>query len=209
MPDTSVCRYWDCSVTIPLGQEFCYPHHTDSERGFIDSCRYCGRAKRVQHVACLDCYDTLPRNQQSASIAGGSPASGPPAPPRGALVQEIDTEPGIPSVQKQEPEPAQPLRRQVRLDEQHFLYILTMDGGKFYAGHTSELREQMSRHRDGQDPGTVGKHPKLVWFATVPTAEEAAQFEADLRQLVETDPQQVLRMVVDFHNLVGQLDTGD
>ena len=45
-----------------------------------------------------------------------------------------------------------------------FIYILKLDGGNFYAGHTRELRERMGEHRDGKTRSTAGKNPRLVWF---------------------------------------------
>ena len=197
MPDTDVCRYWDCNVSIDHGLELCLQHRADSDRGHINDCPHCGRAKRVQHVACFDCYDSMPRHQQSVSTKAQSLEGGP-------KTQQIG-----PSFQKRDLEPAEASKKRASAEDQCFVYILTLDGGGFYAGHTRELGDQMSMHRDGHEPSTAGKHPRLVWFNTVPTQEEAVQYEVVLRQLVDSNPREVVRMVVAFHNLVGQLDTGE
>lgn len=88
-----------------------------------------------------------------------------------------------------------------------FVYILKLDGGKFYAGHTRELRERMSEHRDGKTQSTAGKNPRLVWFQDVDTREEAAQGEAYLKELIDKNEREVRRMVTEFLDLVREVDT--
>ena len=66
-----------------------------------------------------------------------------------------------------------------------FIYILKLDDGKFYAGHTRELRERMGEHRDGKAKSTADKNPLLVWFEIVDTRKEAAEREAQLKELID------------------------
>lgn len=87
-----------------------------------------------------------------------------------------------------------------------YAYILKLDGGKFYAGHTREIRERMMEHRDGQTKSTAGKNPKLVWFTTVSTRDLAKTIEAELKQLCEKNPREVRRRVRHFQDLVEELD---
>ena len=89
-----------------------------------------------------------------------------------------------------------------------FVYILKLDGGKFYAGHTRELRERMSEHRDGKTKSTAGKNPKLVWFDTVDSREEATEAEAVLKELIDKNEREVRRMVTEFLDLIREVDTG-
>ena len=42
----------------------------------------------------------------------------------------------------------------------------------------------MDEHRDGKVRSTADKNPELVWFASVDTREEAAQREAQLKELI-------------------------
>ena len=88
-----------------------------------------------------------------------------------------------------------------------FIYILKLDGGKFYAGHTRELRERMSEHRDGKTKSTAGKNPRLVWFDAVDTREEAAEGEAYLKELIDKNEREVRRMVTEFLDLIREVDT--
>ena len=93
-------------------------------------------------------------------------------------------------------------------DDVFFVYILKLDGGKFYAGHTRELRERMSEHRDGKTRSTAGKNPRLVWFDAVDTRQEAAEGEAYLKKLIDTNEREVRRMVTEFLDLIREVDTG-
>ena len=88
-----------------------------------------------------------------------------------------------------------------------FIYVLKLDGGEFYAGHTRELRERLSEHRDGKTKSTAGKNPRLVWFDTVDTREEAAEGEAYLKRLIDKNEREVRRMVTEFLDLIREVDT--
>ena len=89
-----------------------------------------------------------------------------------------------------------------------FVYILKLDGGKFYAGHTRELRERLSEHRDGKALSTAGKNPRLVWFEIRDTRKEAADGEAYLKEIIEKNEREVRRMVTEFLDLIREVDTG-
>jgi predicted GIY-YIG superfamily endonuclease len=64
-----------------------------------------------------------------------------------------------------------------------FVYMLRCRGGSFYVGHTDELERRLAQHQDGSCGGhTAGKRPvRLVWFAEVPTREEALALEFQLK----------------------------
>ena len=86
-----------------------------------------------------------------------------------------------------------------------FIYILKLDGGKFYAGHTRELRERMSEHRDGKTRSTRGKNPLLVWFEVVDTREEAADGEAYFKELIDKNEREVRRRIREFQDLIREV----
>ena len=94
-----------------------------------------------------------------------------------------------------------------RPDDLFFVYILKLNGGQFYAGHTRELRERMSEHRDGKTPSTAGKNPRLVWFDTVDTRDVAADAEAHLKYLIDHNEREIRRMVTEFLDLIREVDT--
>lgn len=86
------------------------------------------------------------------------------------------------------------------------MYILKLDGGEFYAGQTRELRERLTEHRDGRVESTANREPKLVWFTTIPTRDEAAKIEVHLKRLASANPREIRRMVLAFGDLVRELD---
>lgn len=87
-------------------------------------------------------------------------------------------------------------------DNEFFIYILKLDDGKFYAGHTRELRERMGEHRDGKAKSTADKNPLLVWFEIVDTRKEAAEREAQLKELIDKNERKVRRIVNKFQDFV-------
>ena len=89
-----------------------------------------------------------------------------------------------------------------------FVYILNLDGGEYYVGHTRELHERLLEHRNNMSASTKGRNPKLVWFTTAPTRDEAASLEQYLQQLNSgpTGRREINRWVVQFKQLVDELD---
>ena len=80
--------------------------------------------------------------------------------------------------------------------------LLKMNNARFYAGQTRELREGLMEHRDGTTKSTAGKEPKLVWFSTVSTREQATELEAQLKELCNRNPREIRRRVRKFQDLV-------
>ena len=86
-----------------------------------------------------------------------------------------------------------------------FVYILKLDGGKFYAGQTRDLRERLSEHRDGRTRSTAGRNPKLVWFDKVSSREDALEYERDLQEDIRKNPRKIRKEITAFHDLVRQV----
>ena len=72
-------------------------------------------------------------------------------------------------------------RRATRRPQSFYVYILKLEDGSFYAGQTREIRERLMEHRDGMTKSTEGKDPKLVWFTTVTTREQATDYEVQVK----------------------------
>lgn len=87
-----------------------------------------------------------------------------------------------------------------------YVYILKLNNGKFYAGQTRELRPRLMEHRDGGTKSTAGKDPKLVWFTETLTREQATELEVELKELCDKNPREIRNMVIDFKDLVEELD---
>ena len=94
-------------------------------------------------------------------------------------------------------------------DNEYFIYILKLDDGKFYAGHTRELRERMGEHRDGKTKSTANKNPLLVWFEIVDTRKEASERESQLKKLIDKNEREVRRMVNKFQDYVRLVSKED
>ena len=90
--------------------------------------------------------------------------------------------------------------------DEFYVYILKIDDGSFYAGQTREIRERLMEHRDGTTKSTAGRNPKLVWFSTVSTREQATGLEVQLKKLCDRNPREIRRWVRRFQDLVEELD---
>lgn len=90
--------------------------------------------------------------------------------------------------------------------EEFYIYILKLDDGAFYAGQTREIRERLMEHRDGTTKATAGKSPRLVWFSTVSSRDEATKLEVQLKKLCDKNPREIRRWIRKFQDLVEELD---
>ena len=176
----NTCRFWDCEHPIRKGYFLCYDHYREHQSGLVDECEGCGRHKHAQYDLCLECRDRKPP----------------------------------------QPKPQTPRESKSRYQREHsgaweagdadatefFVYILKLQGGVFYAGQTRELRERLMEHRDGTTKSTAGKDPKLVWFSTVSTRDQATALEVELKRLCDENPREIRRWVVGFQDLVKELD---
>ncbi len=169
-----ICAYQDCGEGIPPWFELCAPHNTAKQKGEIDQCPTCGQYKDAKYPLCRSC---------NAASRGSSPAS---------------SRPG-----RYKPESNPKWDAADQEEDVFFVYILKLDGGEFYAGHTRELRERMGEHRDGKTRSTAGKNPLLVWFDVVDTREEAAGAEAYLKELIDRNEREIRRMVNEFQDIIS------
>jgi predicted GIY-YIG superfamily endonuclease len=85
------------------------------------------------------------------------------------------------------------------------VYILKLDNGDFYIGHTRELRERLSEHRDQKVSSTAGRTPKLQYFEVLPTREDAERREDELKRLEDSNPRQIRRMIISFLDFVREI----
>ena len=177
------CLFWDCDVPIRADHIFCYEHFLDFQEGSIDECPGCGQGKDVQYEVCLECYRNPPPQLVRAGQTGSRP-----------------------NYRWYKPEYSPAWEKGDSTANQFFVYILKLDGGKFYAGQTRELRERLSEHRDGRVQSTAGEKPKLVWFGILPTRDAATAIEVELKKLVDSNPREIRRMVLGFRDLVRELD---
>ena len=171
---SKTCGYQDCNETIQTWYELCGPHNAAKQGGEIDQCPKCGQYKDAMFPLCRSC-NASNRTQPAPSIR----------------------------TSRYEPESNSKWDAADQEGDVFFIYILKLDGGKFYAGHTRELRERMGEHRDGKTRSTAGKNPLLVWFDVVDTREEAAEAEVHLKELIDRNEREVRRMINEFQDIIS------
>jgi hypothetical protein len=64
----------------------------------------------------------------------------------------------------------------------------------------------LSEHRDGEAASTKGLNPRLKYFEMWPTRDSVAQREAELKGVYEKSPRQIRRMVIEFGELVSEME---
>ena len=174
-----VCAYQDCDLSIAPWFELCREHNADKQSGAIDQCD-CGRYKTPRYPRCRKCNDET----QSAALKNTTPRS------RG----------------KYDPEENPAWTKGDADATEFFVYILKLSDGKFYAGQTREIRERLDEHRDGKTQSTADKDPKLVWFTTVNTRDEAVKMEVELKKAVDHNEREIRRMIRRFRDLLMEVD---
>ena len=168
------CGYQDCDEPIRPWFDLCASCNSARQKGEIDRCPSCPKYKAANYPLCRSC------NASSGNRAAPNTRSNRYEPESNPKWDAADQEGDV-----------------------FFIYILKLDRGKFYAGHTRELRIRMGEHRDGKVKSTTGKNPLLVWFDVVDTREEAAQGEAYMKELIDKNEREVRRMVNEFQDLVS------
>ena len=174
------CLFWNCANNIPSDHFMCRTHFTALQEGKIDECPGCNRAKDKQYDTCLDCYNNRSTRQGNARTAPANKWYNKEYSPAWEKGDAAATE--------------------------FFVYILKLDGGRFYVGQTRELRERISEHRDGNTKSTAGKNPKLVWFTALSSRNAATSMEAEMKKLVDVNPREIRRMYVRFQDLIKEVD---
>ena len=178
------CAYQDCNVrTAGHDHPLCQQHQLTARQGTITKCSRCSNFKPARFPLCGSCF-----------IGNSKPAEGQQA---GPAIRESDGKYIV------ESSPA--WDRGDANASYFYTYILRLSNGDFYVGHTRELPERLSEHRDGRVPSTKGRSPELVWFTELPSREEAASLESKLKQIRDRDERSIRRMVIRFQSLVREL----
>jgi len=137
----------------------------------IDKCPECGRFKDVGFGVCKDCYAAL--QKRSVDKKSYSP-----------IRREYSKawEKGDQGVEK------------------FYAYILKDDKGKFYAGHTKDLRIRYGYHTDGMVKSTAGREQKLKYYETFNSRQDATSREVELKTLIKTNDFKIRKMILDFED---------
>ncbi len=177
----NTCGYSDCKKRIPDGEFLCANHYQDWVEGLIDRCPKCSRFKDIQYRVCLDCYVGRP-------VAPWEPAAKIPTPKRSHKVEYSEAW----------------IDGHLRPDR-FFVYILELNDGGYYVGHTSDLRKEISEHRAQKVFSTAGRNPKLQYVQLIATKRAAELHEGELKRLIESNPGQIHLMISDFHGRMREL----
>ncbi len=170
----NICAFWDCKKRIPDDDFLCDEHQEKWVAGLIDRCPKCGRFKDIAYQLCQDCYFGRP-------VSPWEPPAEIPVPKRQYKVEYSDVwEDGY-----------------LRPDK-FFVYILELDEGDFYIGHTADLTKQLSEHRDSEKSATAGRSSKLQYLQIVATQKAAELREVELKRLMLSNPEQIRLMIADF-----------
>lgn len=179
----NTCRYWECNRHIEHGHFLCAEHYQNRKDGLIDQCPKCQRFKDAESPLCLGCRD-------KRSVAPLEPPAAIPAPNRLNGFEHSNA-----------------WTKGDRGADEFFVYVLKLDNGDFYVGQTRELRERLSEHRDQKVLSTAGRNPKLQYFEVLSTREAAELREAELKRVKDSNPRQIRRMIISFHDLVREIQS--
>jgi len=68
------------------------------------------------------------------------------------------------------------------MQEFWYVYILSMQNGKFYTGYTQDIDERLFRHQNGMVPYTSPHRPvQLIFYCAFPDKYMAIAFEKYLK----------------------------
>ncbi|MBM2832715.1 MAG: hypothetical protein HW414_1767 [Dehalococcoidia bacterium] len=171
------CGYWNCRRSIRGSHFLCIDHFNDWNDYLIDECPSCGQFKDSGYKLCPTCYYR--------------PATSPPRKP-----------PSYPMPARPKVEHSEAWLKADKGIDQFFVYILKLDGGRFYVGHTRDLRERLWEHKDKKEL----PDPKLQYFEVLPTRESATQREAELKLLAAANQRAIRKMILRLKDWTSELE---
>jgi len=162
----------------------CYDHYADWEEDLIDECPNCSKFKNARYDLCRPCEVRASSRQQGIA---NRPRQGTAA-------------------RRYQKEHSEAWEARDKGTSEFFVYLLKLDGGKYYVGHTRNLRARLSEHRDNLVKSTASQNPRLQWFASLPSRDSAASTEVELKKLNDSNPRMVRELVIGFHDLIREID---
>ncbi len=178
----NICGYWDCNNRIPNDDFLCTEHHEKWVVGLIDRCPKCSRFKDVMYYMCLDCY----------------------------FGRQVKLKKELPPVT---PKPNQYYKVQYSqawtdgymMPDKCFIYVLEFDDGTLHVGRTVDIYSQLSELREEKTSPTAGYKAKLQYLEIAVNEEAAKLREAELKRLVQSKPDQIRAMAIEFHHHMREL----
>lgn len=179
----NICNFVECDISIRSDHYLCRPHWELAEEDYIDECDNCGQFKSSEYELCLTCKRELSRSKKKANRTK-------------AKSKVAETKPeyvlGAPDSRPRKDDET----------EVFYVYLLSLSDGKYYPGHTNNLKARVVEHNRGKTRSTADKKPKLVWFSRARSRSEAVAYEKELRKLCrDENDRAVSDMVVEFLEL--------
>ena len=66
---------------------------------------------------------------------------------------------------------------------EYYVYVLLLSNHDLYVGQTRNLNNRLEQHQRGGTSSTEGKDPRLVWYNTVSTRQQAVALELQLKNM--------------------------
>jgi predicted GIY-YIG superfamily endonuclease len=171
-----VCAHWDCNRVIPEDELLCPEHYSKWVEGLIDKCPKCGRLKDVMYYMCLDCY-------VGRKIKNKKPVVDLPKPKKAYRIEYTDN------------------WSDAYLERgKCYIYILELDDGVLYIGHTTDIYSRLAEVRQGKKSPGARQAPRLHYLEIAINENAAETRVLELKRLVQSNPGQIEAMSTEFHH---------
>ena len=180
-----ICNFVECEESIPSHHHLCRPHWDQKEIDEVDKCD-CGQYKLSEYELCLACKRQQSRSKKKSTRTKTKSKVGESKPKY--VVGALDPRP--------------------RKDDDtnyFYVYLLYLNDGNYYAGHTNDLGARYIEHTTGQSKSTRGKNPKLAWFNRFRTRDEAREHEKLLKRQCDANRRALTRMIDEFLVLMDRV----
>jgi predicted GIY-YIG superfamily endonuclease len=184
--EPKTCAYWSCRREVQGRNYLCSDHYDAYKDGVINKCPECGRYKDEAYDLCLTCWNKHHSTSQQKALNSNNNRYS--------------------NKTKYKVEHSKAWDKADEGAEHFFAYILKLDDGSFYVGHTRELRERLSEHRDDETRSIAGRNPRLQYFEVLPTRDSAKLREVELKTLRDKNPRQIRRMIISFQDRLREVD---
>ncbi len=87
--------------------------------------------------------------------------------------------------------------RSEEMSDTYYVYILqSLKDGRFYTGHTANLKSRLARHNRGEVRSTKARRPfSLIYWETLQSRREAMKRERKVKSLKRREK---LKLIVEF-----------
>ena len=174
------CKFWNCNRSIRPGHFLCPEHYEGWQDYEIDKCPKCGRYKDEEYDMCLDC-------RRKTSTA------------RNSRIQKTPNS-------NYRVEHSDKWRNQNKGDSKFFVYILKFTDGKYYVGHTDNLRVRLAEHRDGKTRSTANKKFDMQYYEIFNNRKDAELKEVELKILKDNNERKLRQIILDFQDIQRELN---